>query len=338
MVGAVVVKNGEIVGEGYHPRAGEPHAEVFALRDAGEAARGAVMYVTLEPCRHQGRTPPCTRAIIEAGVSEVHAAMVDPDPKVAGKGIEELRSAGIMVHCPLCEDASRRLNEAYIKHRTTGMPFVILKSAMSLDGRIATRTGDSKWITNERSRAYSHRLRSRVDAILVGAATARTDDPQLTARLGRRVFRPIRVVITETGDLPDDLAMLCGDGECLVACPPSAEAESLRKLERAGARILTLSLSGGRASMADLMRQLGEMGCPSVMIEGGGEVAASALAERVVDKVVFFYAPKIIGGREAVPAVGGEGAANVASSIKLDRITLRRFGEDFVVEGYVVRE
>jgi len=336
MVGAVVVRDGVIVGEGYHHRAGEPHAEVLALRQAGDRTRGATLYVTLEPCCHHGCTPPCTKAIIEAGVSEIHAAMVDPDPKVAGKGIEELRAAGIEVHHPLCEDEARRLNEAYIKHRTTGLPFVILKSAMSLDGRIATRTGDSKWITNERSRAYAHRLRSRVDAILVGGTTARADDPQLTARLGRRVHYPTRVVITRSADLPSDLALLRSAGECIVACPAGADAASLKKLERAGARILTLKTAGARACMADLMAQLGKLGNLCVLIEGGGEVAASALEEKLVDKVIFFYAPKIIGGREAVPAVGGEGAPDIASAIKLDRIKLRRFGEDFAVEGYVV--
>jgi len=336
MVGAVVVKDGEVAGEGYHHRAGEPHAEVLALKEAGARARGAAMYVTLEPCCHHGRTPPCTKAIIEAGISEVHAAMLDPDPKVAGNGFEELRKAGITVHYPFLEDEARRLNEAYIKHRTTGMPFVILKSAMSLDGRIATRTGDSRWITNERSRAFAHRLRSRVDAILVGGATARADNPRLTARLGRKVFYPKRVVVTESGDLPAELALLRERGECIVACSEKARTESLAKLQQAGARILTLRTLGRRPSIADLMKQLGELGCLSVLIEGGGEVAASALEELVVDKVVYFYAPKIVGGRDAVPAVGGEGAPDIASAIKLDRIKLRRFGEDFAVEGYVV--
>ena len=338
MVGAVVVRNGEIVGEGYHCRAGEPHAEVLALRQSGESARGATMYVTLEPCCHYGRTPPCTKAIIEAGISDLHAAMLDPDPKVAGKGFAGLGKAGIVVHCPLLEDEARCLNEAYIKHRTTGMPFVILKSAMSLDGRIATRTGDSKWITNERSRAFAHRIRSRVDAVVVGASTARVDDPRLTARLGRKVFYPKRVVITQTGDLPTSLALLKEWGECIVACSEKADTDSLSKLSKAGARILTLRAAGSRPSIADLMKQLAELGCLSVLIEGGGEVAASALEERVVDKVIYLYSPKIIGGRDAIPAVGGEGAADVGSAIRLGRVKLHRFGEDFAVEGYILRE
>lgn len=336
MVGAVIVKNGEVVGEGYHPRAGEPHAEVFALRQAGAEARGAVMYVTLEPCCHHGRTPPCANAVADSGIAEVHVAMVDPDPRVAGRGIDELRRVGVKVHYPLCEDEARELNEAYVKHRLTGMPFVILKSAMSLDGRIATRTGDSRWITSERSREYAHKLRSRVDAIVVGGGTARADNPRLTARLGRRVYYPARVVVTGSGDLPPNMAMLCEPGESFVACSGRASIESMRKLELAGARIIHLEDSAGWPSVSALMRRLGEMGFLSVLIEGGGEVAASALEERVVDKVLFFYAPRIIGGREAVSAVGGLGAENVASSVKLDHIRVRRFGDDIAVEGYVV--
>lgn len=337
MVGAVVVKNGVIVGEGYHPRAGEPHAEVFALRDAGDEARGATMYVTLEPCCHFGRTPPCTKAVINAGISEVYVAMADPDTRVASHGLDELKRAGIKVHYPLLEDEAKQLNEAYIKHRLTGMPLVILKSAMSLDGRIATRTNDSKWITNEKSRAYAHRIRSRVDVILVGGNTARSDNPTLTARLGKKVYYPTRVVVTHSGNLPDSLNMFCNNGDCIVAASSFANSEHLRKLERTGARIISLrETTGGRPSISDLMKQLGDMGCLSVLIEGGGEVAASALEERVVDKVLYFYAPKIIGGRGAVPSVAGLGAETVASAVRLDRIKVRRFGDDIAVEGYVV--
>ena len=335
MVGAIVVKNGVIVGEGYHPRAGEPHAEVFALREAGAKAKGATLYVTLEPCCHYGRTPPCTRAVIDAGIAEVYAAMADPDAKVASRGLEELRQAGIKVHFPLCEQEAMQLNEAYIKHRTTGMPFVILKSAMSLDGKIATHTGDSKWITNERSRAFAHKIRSRVDAIIVGSGTARTDNPTLTARLGKKVYYPARVVVTASGDIPDSLKMFSEQGESIIASCSYANAGSLRKLERAGARILTLNEVGKRPSIADLIKQLGEMGYLLVLIEGGGEVAASALEERVVDKVIYFYAPRIIGGREAISAVGGLGVPDVSSSITLDRIKVRRFGLDVAIEGYV---
>ena len=336
MVGAVVVKDGVVVGRGYHPRAGEPHAEVFALADAGDAAVGATIYVTLEPCCHTGRTGPCTEAVINAGIARVCAAMADPDPKVAGKGFERLKQAGLAVDCGICEAEARELNEAYIKHRTTGMPLVILKSAMSLDGKIASRTGDSKWITGEPSRAFAHRIRRDIDAIVVGGNTARHDDPQLTARVGRRVYYPTRVVITESGNIPADLIMFGEQGASIIAASKRANAASLRKLEAAGARIVTLKDADGRASIADLMRQLGDSGHLSVMIEGGGEVAAAALEERVVDKVIFFYAPKIIGGRDSVSSIGGIGAETIASSIRLDRVKVRRFGDDIAVEGYIL--
>ncbi|MEN6356570.1 MAG: bifunctional diaminohydroxyphosphoribosylaminopyrimidine deaminase/5-amino-6-(5-phosphoribosylamino)uracil reductase RibD [Armatimonadota bacterium] len=336
MVGAVIVKDGRIIGEGYHPKAGEPHAEVFALRDAGEQAAGAIMYVTLEPCCHQGRTPPCTRAIIKAGISEVYAAMTDPDPKVSSKGLDELVAAGVKVHTPLLEDKARTLNEAYIKHRTTGMPFVILKSAMSMDGKIATRTGDSKWITNERSRAYAHGIRSRVDAIIVGGNTARTDDPALTARVGRKVYYPTRVVVTGTGNLPPNLKLFSEPGESIVAAGPYANAASLRKLEATGARIIILDALDRRLSLVKLLRELGELGCLSVLIEGGGQIAASAIEERLVDKVLYFHAPIIIGGRDSVDSVAGVGAGSISTAVKLDRIRVRRFGEDIAVEGHLV--
>lgn len=335
MVGAVVVKDGVIVGTGYHPCAGAPHAEVFALDAAGSRARCATLYVTLEPCCHTGRTPPCTEAIIRSGIARVVAAMADPDRNVSGKGFAQLRDAGVDVVCGVCEADAAALNEAYIKHRTTGMPLVILKSAMSLDGKIATRTGDSKWITGEPSRRYAHRIRRQVDAIVVGANTLRVDDPRLTARVGRRAYYPTRVVVTNTGEIPADAAVLSEPGEFIVAASGKANVRAIRKLEQAGARILTLSERAGRASLADLMRQLGRMGHLSVLIEGGGDIAASALDERIVDKIVFFYAPKIIGGRDAVGAVGGLGAATVDSSITLDRMRVRRLGGDFVVEAYV---
>jgi len=336
MVGAVIVRDGAIVGEGFHPRAGDPHAEIYALKEAGNKARGATMYVTLEPCCHHGRTPPCTEAIIEAGISEVYVAMTDPDPRVDCNGLEKLKAAGVRGYCPVCEDEARALNEAYIKHRTTGMPVVVLKLAMSLDGKIATKTGDSKWITNERSRAYVHRLRSKVDAIIIGAGTARADNPKLTARMRNKVFYPIRVIVTRTGDLPFDLEMFREPGETYIACSDSSDAESLGILERIGARIIRLRSIGDRASIADLMRTLAGMGCLSVLIEGGSELAASALAEQVVDKITFFYAPKIIGGKEALGAIGGTGVETVSSSIELDRIKVRRFGDDIAIEGYIV--
>lgn len=336
MVGAVVVKDGVVVGKGYHPCAGKDHAEVFALRDAGNMAAGATLYVTLEPCCHIGRTPPCTDAIIKSGVARVFAAMADPDVKVSGMGFARLRESGIEVECGLCESEAIALNEAYIKHRTTSLPLVILKSAMSLDGKIATRTGNAKWITGEPSRAYAHKIRRQVDAIVVGANTVRVDDPRLSARSGCRSYFPTRIVVTNSGNVSVDAKLFSEPGCSIIAASKHADRQLLRKLEQQGARIITLEDYAGRASIADLMRQLGEMGCLSVLIEGGGELAASALEERVVDKALFFYAPRIIGGRDAVGAVGGLGAIDVAHAITLDRMRVRRFGEDIAVEGYIV--
>ncbi len=336
MVGAVIVKDGKIVGEGYHRRAGEPHAEILALEQAGERARGAALYVTLEPCCHYGRTPPCTKAIIEAGVSDVYAAMMDPDPNVAGKGFAELSQSGIRVYYPLLEEEARQLNEAYIKHRTTGFPLVILKSAMSLDGRIATHTGESKWLTGERSRSLAHKVRSMVDAIVVGARTVRSDNPRLTAWVGRKVFYPRRVVVTKSGNVPSDLAVFAKPGECVVACPQGISQELQDEWMRAGARVLPLPSTDGRISMKLLMRELAAMGCLSVLVEGGGETAAAVLEERVVDKILFFYAPKIIGGRKAVPAVGGEGAAKIDCAPTVRDVRIRRIGSDILLEGSVV--
>lgn len=335
MVGAVVVKDGEIVGEGYHRRAGGPHAEVIALRKAGSNARGGVLYVTLEPCCHHGRTPPCTRAIIDAGVAEVYAAMLDPDPKVAGRGFDELARAGVRVHYPLLEKEAMKLNEAYIKHRTSGLPLVTLKSAMSLDGCIATAAGDSKWITGERSRLFAHRVRAKVDAIVVGAGTARLDNPQLTARVGKRVYYPKRVVVTKSGNLPSDLRIFNEPGECIVACPEGLCDAVINKPGGSAVEVVALPTVCGRVSMNALMRRLAEMGCLSVLIEGGAETAAAALEERVVDKVMFFYAPKIIGGRRATHAVGGVGVGSVDKAIRIRDMRIRRLGEDFLIEGYV---
>lgn len=337
MVGAIVVKDGVIVGEGYHPKAGEPHAEVFALRKAGDSAKRAALYVTLEPCCHYGRTPPCTQAILDAGISDVYYAMADPDPRVARKGLDRLVKAGVSVHGPVLEDEARKLNEAYIKHRTTGLPFVILKSAMSLDGKIATKTGDSKWITGEKARAYAHKIRSRVDAIIVGSNTARTDNPLLTARVGKQTRYPARIVVTRSGDIPANLRLVDAPGEVIVAAWPGVDTVKLAKLERAGVRIIHLGEMGKQASISVLLRYLGEMGYLSVLIEGGGEIAASALEEGVVDKAMLYYAPKIIGGRDAVPSVGGLGVDKVESAIKLDNIRVKRLGDDILVEGYIMK-
>ena len=340
MVGAVVVRDGGIVGEGFHPRAGEPHAEVFALRDAGEAARGATLYVTLEPCCHHGRTPPCTQAIISAGISRVVAAMVDPNPVVGGKGIRELRDAGIEVTAGLLEDDARRLNEAHLKHITTGLPFFRLKMAATLDGKIATRTGDSQWVSGEASRRLVQRMRDRADAVVVGIETVMRDDPRLTVRRGERARtrQPVRVVVDSGARTPPSARLLDEPGEVLIAVTERAPAADLRRLERRGARILSLDNRNGRVDLTALAKELAARGLINVLVEGGGELAAGFVEAGLLDAVTFFVAPKIIGGREAPTAIQGIGLATMAEAIGLNDIRAKRVGEDLCVEAYVERD
>jgi diaminohydroxyphosphoribosylaminopyrimidine deaminase/5-amino-6-(5-phosphoribosylamino)uracil reductase len=336
MVGAVLVKDGAVVGEGFHPAAGQPHAEVFAIADSGVRSKGATAYVTLEPCCHQGRTPPCTDALINAGVSEVFIGMLDPDERVSGNGVEALREAGIQVHLPpLLESRCRLLNEAYIKHRTTGLPLITLKSAMSLDGRIATSQGDSKWITGEKARQYAHKYRAKVDAIMVGAQTVRSDDPSLSARVGKKTFYPTRVIVSMSGCIPLTSRIFKQPGEVIVVVGSECDSLVVTELENAGARILQITGDGNRISMREVMRRLGEIGILSILIEGGGELSASCLQDQVVDRVMFYYAPKIIGGKNAVASIGGYGVAQVSQAPKLTDIVRRKLGDDLLVEGYV---
>ncbi len=336
MVGAVLVKDGAVVGEGFHPAAGQPHAEVFAIADAGLRSNGATAYVTLEPCCHQGRTPPCTDALIRAGVSEIYIGMLDPDERVSGNGVEVLRSAGIKVHLPpLLESRCRQLNEAYIKHRSTGLPLVTLKSAMSLDGRIATSQGDSKWITGERARQYAHKFRAKVDAIMVGAQTVRSDDPSLSARVGKKIFYPTRVIVSMSGCIPLTSRIFKQPGEPIVIVGSECDSLVVTELEHAGARILQIAGDGTRISIREVMRRLGETGILSILVEGGGELSASCLQDQVVDRVMFYYAPKIIGGKNAVASIGGHGVEQVSQAPKLTDIVRRKLGEDLLVEGYV---
>ena len=338
MVGAVVVKNGQVVGQGWHKAVGGPHAEVHAIDDAGEASRGASLYVTLEPCNHQGRTPPCTQKILNAGIRRVVVAMADPNPNVTGGGNAYLQSQGVDVACGEQEAAARRLNEGFIKYVRTRCPFVVLKMAATLDGRIATRTGDARWVTGPAARAYVHRLRHAMDAIMVGIGTVLADDPQLTTRLenGQGVD-PMRVVLDTHLRMPEKARMLSepsGTDTWLVCKPEAAEADAAR-LNAQGARILKVPLQRGRIDMEALMRRLGELGVTSVLIEGGAQVAASALKSGVVDKVLFFYAPKILGGDDGVPMLSGKGPDMMSASQALNHVGVTRVGEDILVSGYL---
>ncbi len=335
-VGCVIVRNGEIVGEGWHRKAGTPHAEVHALAMAGKKAVGADVYVTLEPCSHHGRTPPCAEALIGANVGRVFAGMVDPNPKVSGGGVRMLEKAGIQVTVGVLERECRTLNEAFVKYVTTGLPFVILKSAMTLDGKIATTTGDSKWITNEKSRRHVHKLRSQVDAVLVGVGTVEADDPQLTARIpkGRD---PLRVVVDSSLRFPRQARMLRSPSPAgTVIATVSREPAATRELESLGAEILRCRGRAGRVDLGDLFAQLGARGVQSLLLEGGGVLAGEALRQGLIDKFLLFFAPKLVGGEGLAPFIG-PGVGRMAEAFRLQDISVTRFDDDILVEGYPER-
>ena len=334
-VGAVVARDGRIVGEGRTQPAGQHHAEVVALRQAGELARGATLYVTLEPCWHYGRTPPCTNAVIAAGVAEVHVSMADPNPRVDGRGITALRAAGIEVVLGEGREEAEELVAPHSVYITTGMPLVTLKFAMSLDGKIATRTGDSMWITCEESRRYVHELRAKSDAIMAGIGTVLADDPQLTARdsndapLSRQ---PLRVVVDSRGNMPPDATMLSQAGETLVAVSEVGR-DAREALESAGAEVFFAPTGNGRVNLRALLAELGRREVTNVFVEGGGVLAGSLLDARLVHRVVAFVAPVIIGGDRAPSPVGGQGAALMSDAIRLSAVRIERFGEDVAVIG-----
>lgn len=337
MVGAVVVKDGKVVSRGYHRKAGEPHAEAIALGRAGDAAGGATLYVTLEPCSHTNkRTPPCAPLVAASGVRRVVIAMTDPNRQVAGGGVKVLRAKGVEIATGVLEAEARRLNEAYIKHVTTGMPFVTLKIAQTLDGRIATSSGESKWITGEQARAEVHRLRDGNDAVLVGITTVLRDDPSLTTRFpgGRD---PVRVIVDSRLRIPLSAKVLTqtSTARTIVATLAGAPKGKISKLQGVGAEVVTVRASGGRVDLKDLMRKLGARDLVSVLIEGGSEVNASALAAGVVDKVVFFIAPLLMTGRDSLGSIGGGSPKKLAHAIRLRDVRTRSTGTDLMVEGYV---
>jgi len=339
MVGAVIVKSGKIIGEGYHHQAGTPHAEIHAINSAGENAKGAELYVTLEPCCHRGRTPPCTKAVIQAGISTVIMAMHDPNPLVAGKGKAELEANGITVNSGLLEQEARKLNEFYIKYITTGLPFVMLKSAMSLDGKIATYTGKSKWITSEISRRKVHELRDAVDAILVGVGTVIADNPSLTTRLMDKEGKDaIRIIVDSQAriPLPSRVLHLDSTTPTLIVVTPKTPEDKISRLKTVGAEVIVIpERNDGKVNLKALMETLGRRKVTSVMIEGGSEINASVLKEGIADKVMMFIAPKFIGGKTAPGPIGGQGIEQLSNSIELQNIQVAKMGEDILVEGYI---
>ena len=337
MVGAVVVRDGRVVGRGYHRRAGGPHAEVHALEAAGAEAKGATLYVTVEPCCHAPkRTPPCTDAVIASGVRRVVVAMRDPNPRVRGRGIRLLRGAGLAVEVGVLEAEARRLNEGYASWVTTGRPFVTLKIAQTLDGKIATASGESQWITGPRARALTHRLRAQTDAVIEGLRTVLADEPRLTARRGAR-RHPHRVILDERLAIPPTARVLrrVEGATTYVATTDRAPAARRRRLEALGAVVVPVKSLYGLVDFDDLLDRLGALQMTSVLIEGGSEVNASALRAGVVGKVVVMVAPRLLGGRDAVGAVGGISPLRLADAVTLRDVSVRRVGVDFIVEGYL---
>jgi diaminohydroxyphosphoribosylaminopyrimidine deaminase / 5-amino-6-(5-phosphoribosylamino)uracil reductase len=340
-VGAIIVKDDLVIGQGYTQPPGGAHAEIMALNQAGEKARGATMHVTLEPCCHFGRTPPCTQAIIAAGISEVHMAMLDPNPLVSGKGADELEREGIKTYLGEHEDEARETTEAYIKFITTGTPFITAKFAVSLDGKIATKTGNSEWISGIYSRKYVHHLRYISDAIMVGANTVINDNPRLTCRYagkgGVARKQPLRVIVDSKGRISPEAQIFTELGNNLLALGTLVSPEKKTEFSKVGAEILELPSEGGSLDLKYLLKKLAEKQITSVLVEGGGILLGSLFDHHLVDKVIAFITPIIIGGEDAKTAVAGIGVDRVADAIKLERVNVEKFGDDVMVRGYVMR-
>jgi diaminohydroxyphosphoribosylaminopyrimidine deaminase / 5-amino-6-(5-phosphoribosylamino)uracil reductase len=338
MVGAVVVRKGRVVGQGFHRRAGDPHAEVLALEKAGEKARGAELYITLEPCNHFGKTPPCTDAVLKAGVRRVVVGMKDPNPRVAGGGIGKLRKAGVAVQVGVLEKACRELNAPFCKAVTAGMPFVVLKGALTLDGKIATASGDSRWVTGPESRQEVHRLRREADAVMIGIGTALRDDPLLNVRLARPApgRQPLRVVVDSRLRLPlnAQLVRTASRYPTLIATTPAASGAKIRCLEKKGLEVWILPRDRQRrVNLKALLKKLARRGVNSILLEGGSGLNASAVREGLADRFLFFLAPKLAGGAKAPGAIGGEGVRRMRGAVPLEFIRIRRIGPDLLVEA-----
>ena len=334
-VGAIIVKDGIIIGEGFHPRAGEPHAEIFALRQAGTKACGAEIYVTLEPCSHHGKTPPCADALIAAGIRSVYIGIIDPNPLVAGRGIERLRDAGIEVHTAILESECRRLIAAFSHHILTGHPFTIYKAALTLDGNSATSTGDAQWVSGEESRLAVHQLRDRVEAIMVGINTVLRDDPLLNTRLPDSCGRdPLRVVVDSQLRTPPDCRMLKQDSAAnTLIATISTDQEKILLLRSAGAEVLTLPALSGKVSLPALWQELGKRNIQRLLLEGGAGLAGAALAAGLIDQLMVFVAPKILGGASPFGLFPGSGCSTMDEAIKLVDVTCETIGDDLLIIG-----
>ncbi|SDM17139.1 diaminohydroxyphosphoribosylaminopyrimidine deaminase / 5-amino-6-(5-phosphoribosylamino)uracil reductase [Geoalkalibacter ferrihydriticus] len=336
-VGALVVWQGQVIGEGFHLRAGEAHAEIHALHQAAERTNGADLYVTLEPCSHQGRTGPCVEAVISAGIRRVFIGCRDPNPQVAGRGVTRLQQAGIEVIEGVLENECRWLIGPFARHITTGLPLVILKAAISLDGRTATAGGDSQWISNEASRAQVHEIRNRVDAIMVGVGTVERDDPSLTTRLAGQDGRDaVRVVVDSCLRLPENarLLHLTSAAPTVIATTNQAPYGKIRRLRDAGVRVLVLPEREGRVDLHALLAALGGMDLQSILLEGGATLNGEFLRSRLIDRVMLFIAPRLIGG-DGKGLFAGAGAPLLSAAASITNLRVGRFGDDIFYEGQV---
>ena len=335
-VGAVLTRDGQVVGEGFHPAAGQPHAEVFALRAAGELAQGADLYVSLEPCCHQGRTGPCTEAIIEAGVARVFVGALDPNPLVAGKGIERLRAAGVEVVTGVLKHECCQLIAPFSKNITSGLPYVVLKSAMTLDGQTATLSGDSKWISCEASRQLVHQLRNQVDAIMVGSGTVVADDPRLTTRLAEGGRDPVRIIMDgslRTSPQAKVYTQSSQAGTLLVTSPNHTEA-TLRPYRDAGADVMIVKESAGHLDLPAALKSFASRNLHYILLEGGSQLGGAMLRAGLVDRLMLFVAPKLVGG-EGRGLLAGQGAATMAEALTLKNLDARKIDTDILLEGEV---
>lgn len=341
LVGAVFVKNDEIVGEGYHQKYGQAHAEVNAIKNATENLENSTLYVTLEPCSHYGQTPPCVEKIIEQKVSKVIIGMKDPNPLVAGRGIEILESHGISVEVGVLEEECKKINEIFIKYIQYKSPFVILKAAMTLDGKIASKTGDSKWISSESSREITHQIRNRVSAILVGVNTVLMDNPRLTTRLDReQVSHPIRVIVDTKARIPLDATVLEVDEKkkTILATTDLASDSKLDKLRAKGIDIIKTPVKDMHVDLKILLEKLSERKIDSILVEGGSQIQYSFLDNGLVDKVALFIAPKMIGGTDAIPFVGGDGKERISEAFQLESLKVEKIDKDLMIEGYLKKD
>lgn len=340
MVGAIIVKGGRVVGEGYFRKPGEPHAEVHAIRRAGARARGATLVLNLEPCSHHGRTPPCADAVIAAGIKKVVAGMTDPNPLVSGQGFEKLRKAGIEVKAGVMENECRDLNRVFVKFITTRRPYVIMKAAATMDGKIATSRGDSRWVSGQESRKKVHRLRDVCQAVMVGAGTVRADDCRLSARLAGKGRHPRPVIVTTGIDIPVSCRVMKtpAAGGPLIFCTERAPKTRIKKFRDKGAEVVTVRADReGGASLKQVMRELHKKKIASVLLEGGSALFGSALRAGVVDELLLFIAPRLLAG-DGIPITGGKGPLKMAGSIPLREVKVSRVGKDLMVSARVGSE